>query len=364
MQVSVNISHNLSPMLGLSLYKKNFVWTSTPDDCVMNGINKFHVKTIRVRKRYMLYNLYIYDMVKIVVPINLRFFPDQIQRLNSFGDVTYHGNPPTSPEEWFERCKDADIICPWMFGMKSDKVYDLKDIFISVPYVGVEFLDKNKLRERNIVVANAPWCNQEAVVEWIIGMILIYFRNLRTLIGSTAVSKEDTLHPTISLFNKEIAILWHGHIWTLLWEICTKFGMKVKFLLRGDDVITTTKNADIIANCLPLNDETKWLLDRNFFFSLKKWAFFISSSRNEIYDTQAMINAIDSGILIGAADDSASSIAWDTGHPWYKKLLHHPKIIVTPHVSWNTDYEKRKSNDMMIDNIEAWLNKKPINIIK
>ncbi len=41
-----------------------------------------------------------------------------------------------------------------------------------------------------------------------------------------------------------------------------------------------------------------------------------------------------------------------------------PKIVVTPHIAWNTDAERRKANDMMIDNIEAWINKKPINLIK
>jgi lactate dehydrogenase-like 2-hydroxyacid dehydrogenase len=43
-----------------------------------------------------------------------------------------------------------------MYAMKSEKVYDLKDVFISLPYVGVDFLDRKKLKERNITVANSP----------------------------------------------------------------------------------------------------------------------------------------------------------------------------------------------------------------
>lgn len=303
-------------------------------------------------------------MVKIVVPRELNFYPDQIKRLESLWDVTYYNTDPESFEEWFDRCKEADIICPWMYGMKSEKVYDLKDVFISLPYVGIDFLDKKKLQERNIVVANSPWCNKEAVVEWIIGMILVYFRSLNTLIWIKDLSKEDVLKSKwVSLFDKNISILWHGHIGTLLWKICESFWMKVNFFLKWDDLIEITKDADIIANCLPLNSETQWLLDRNFFFSLKKWAFFISSSRNEIYDINAMIEAVEKEILIGVADDSASSIAGDTEYSDYKKLINHPKIIVTPHIAWNTDYEKRKSNDIMIDNIEARLNKNPINLI-
>ena len=61
-----------------------------------------------------------------------------------------------------------------------------------------------------------------------------------------------------------------------------------------------------------------------------------------------MINAIDNNILIGVADDSASCVAADLEHPHYKKLLAHPKIIVTPHIARNTDYKSRKSNDMII----------------
>lgn len=304
-------------------------------------------------------------MVKIVVPRELNFYPDQTKRLESFWDVTYYHTDPKSVEEWLDRCKEADIICPWMYGMKSEKVYDLKDVFISLPYVGVDFLDRKRLQERNIIVANSPWGNKEAVVERIIGMILVYFRSLNSLIWVKDVSKEEILKSRwISLFNKKITILWHGHIWTLLWKICESFWMKVNFFLKWDNLIETVKDADLIANCLPLNNETEWLLDKNFFFSLKKWSFFISSSRNEIYDTDAMIEAINKEILIGAWDDSASNIAGDAEYPNYKKLLNHPGIIVTPHIAWNTDYEKRKSNDIMIDNIEARLNKNPINIIK
>lgn len=303
-------------------------------------------------------------MLKIVVPRELNFYPDQIKRLESFWDVTYYHTDPKSVEEWFDRCKEADIICPWMYAMKSEKVYDLKDVFISLPYVGVDFLDRKKLKERNITVANSPWCNKEAVVEWIIGMILVYSRSLHSLIWIKKSSKEEILESRwISLFDKKITILWHGHIWKLLGEICKSFWMKVNFFLRWDNLIENTKNADIIANCLPLNNETEWLLDKNFFSSIKKWAFFISSSRNEIYDINALLEALDKEILIGVADDSASSVAGDVEYPNYNKLLDHPKIIVTPHIAWNTDHTKRKANDIMINNIEARLNKNPINII-
>jgi phosphoglycerate dehydrogenase-like enzyme len=63
------------------------------------------------------------------------------------------------------------------------------------------------------------------------------------------------------------------------------------------------------------------------------------------------------------ATDCASAGPRDTGDPHYIEMSSHPKIIATPHIAWFSDTSIRIENDMMIDNIEAWIAKKPINII-
>ncbi len=301
---------------------------------------------------------------KIVVTKDLQFYDDQIKRLKSLGAVTFYDNDPKSADEWLKRCRGADIICTGIFGLKSDKVYQLKDVFISLPYVGVEFLDKKKLKENNIVVSNSPGCNKEAVSEWIVGMMLIYFRRLSQLTRTTSLPKDEILKTATGLYNKKITILGSGHIGTQLGKICDSFGMKVNFFKRGYNLLESVKDADIIANCLSVNSTTIGLLNKQFFSSLKRGSFFVSASRHQIYDVEALKDAIDKNILIGAADDAADAEVGNINEPDYKTLLNHPKILVTPHIAWNTDAERRKANDMMIDNIEAWINKIPINLIK
>jgi len=301
---------------------------------------------------------------KIIVTKDLKFFEDQIKRLESLGDVTFNNDDPKSTEEWLERCKDADIICTGIFGLKSDKIYELNSVFISLPFVGVEFLDKKKLKENNIIVSNSPGCNKEAVAEWIIGMILMYFRRLSELNKATDLPKKEVLKTATSLYNKTITILGAGNIGKQLARICESFGMKVIFFKRDDDLIESVINSDVIANCLSMNESTTGLLNEKFFSSLKKGSFFVSASRHQIYDVEALKDALDNNILNGAADDAANAEVGDVNDPEYKKLLNHPKILVTPHIAWNTDAERRKANDIMIDNIEAWLNKKPINLIQ
>jgi phosphoglycerate dehydrogenase-like enzyme len=302
-------------------------------------------------------------MKKIVVTKNLKFFEDQTERLNSLGEVIYYDNDPKTNEEWFERCKGADIICTGMYGMKSEKVYELENVLISLPYVGVEFLDREKLKERNIIVSNSPGCNKEAVAEWIAGMMLMFFRRLLEFNRVTSLPKDEILKITTSLYDKQITILGNGNIGQQLGKICESFGMKIIFFNKGDDLINSVKNADIIANCLSTNPSTIGLLDKNFFNSLKKGSLFISSSRSQVYDIEALKETLDKEILIGAIDDSASSDVGDVESIEYKNLLSHPKIFVTPHIAWNTDVEKRKANDMMIDNVEAYLKGQPINLI-
>lgn len=300
---------------------------------------------------------------KITVVRNFNLYKDQIKRIGSLGDITYY-DKLKSTDEWLERCKGADIICSGVLGLKSDKLYELKNVFISLPFVGVEFLDRKKLQERNIIISNSPGCNKEAVSEWIIGMMLMFFRRLSQLTRITDSPKDEILKTATSLYNKKITILGAGHIGKQLEKICKSFGMIVNFFKRGDDLINSVKNADIIVNCLSANPITTGLLNKNFFNSLKKGSFFISSSRPQIYDIEALKEALDKEILSGAADDAANIEVGNIKEAEYKNLLNHPKILVTPHIAWNTDAQLRKGGDIMIDNIEAWLEKKPINLIQ
>ena len=300
---------------------------------------------------------------KIVLVKDLHLFEDQKKRLESLGDVTYYNDLPKSTEQWYDRCKNADIICTGIFGLKSDKVYELNNVFISLPFVDEGFLDKEKLKENNITVSNSPGCNKEAVSEWIIGMMLIHSRRLCELSRIENQNRKEILKTTKGLYDKKIAILGAGSIGKRLGKICKTFGMDVTFFRRGDNLMESVKNADFVANCLSANKTTKGLLDKNFFSSLKKGAFFVSSSKHQVYDIEALKEALDKNILSGAADDAADAEVGGVDNPEYKKLLEHPNILATPHIAWNAESEIRKSNGIMIDNIEAWIKGKPINLV-
>ncbi len=160
-----------------------------------------------------------------------------------------------------------------------------------------------------------------------------------------------------------MTILGKGNVGSRVGAIAEALEMDVTYFRRGDNLIQKAKSADIVVDCLSSNPTTKEILNNEFFLSLKTGSFFITVTGRKIYDTDAIIEALDRGILAGAAMDTGSIHVGDTADPYYRKIQAHPKILATPHIAYNTDVTARIGNDMMIDNIEAWLKNKPKNLV-
>ncbi len=299
--------------------------------------------------------------VKIVVTQNLGLSPDQFQRLKNLGTAVIYDDLAKSPEDWLERCRSATVICTGKYGLR-EKIYDLKNVFIAVPFVGVGWIDKNKTKKRNITVANAPGCNKDAVSEWIVYMTLNLFRRFPIFLNAEKRQWGDLPDPTYGLTGKTAVILGKGNIGSRVGIILEAFGMNVRFFTRGENLTQAVRDADVVVDCLSLNPSTRGLLDRTFFQGMKRGAFFITPTGKEIWDLDAMFAALDQGILGGAATDAGSVQVGDVDDDFYQRLLAHPKVLVTPHIAYSTDITSRVGGDMMIGNVESWLQGKPTNI--
>lgn len=299
---------------------------------------------------------------KIVVTQNMYFTEEDKHRLDVLGKVTYYNTFAKDAHEWLKRVKNADIILSEKHGLK-EKIYNLHNVFISVPFVGISWLDKKKLKDRNITVANAPGCNKYAVSEWIIGMVINLLRKLPKYTNITnSPSTEDKTTP--GLQGKSIVVLGHGNIGKTTGQICKAFKMDVRYFMRGDNLHKTVREGDIVINTLSSNPSTEGLLDYEFFKSMKEGSYFITVTSNKIYDVDALIKALNGNHLAGAASDAGSVIPNDSNDPYYLKLQKHPKILATPHIAARTEASDQIGNDIMIKNVEMWLTGTPINIVK
>lgn len=301
-------------------------------------------------------------MNKIVVTNPMGFTNDQRTRLEKLGEIRFHDSHPSTPEEWLYRCQDYKIICSWMFGLR-EKYSELKNVFISVPFVGVSsFADPAILKTNNITICNSPGCNRHAVSEWIIYMILTTMRQLGKYVNTTENVTIPLPTPSIGLAGKNITILGKGNVGKRVGTICEALEMNVTYFTRGDNLLNTVKNADVIVDALSSNPSTKGLLNKEFFASVKKGAVFISVTVDTIVDIDAMLSALDHGQLSFVAHDVMNAKPGDTTDVLYEKLRNHPRVNATPHISAFNDVTTKIGNDMMIDNVEAWLKGKPINV--
>jgi phosphoglycerate dehydrogenase-like enzyme len=301
--------------------------------------------------------------MNIVVSEGLRLSLEQTKRLESLGECTIYDKPAKSNEESLKRFEEADIICTESAPIEN-VIYNLKDKLVCFPFVGMHWLDHEKLKKNSIKVANTPGCNKTAVTEWIVAMMILLSRELYSSINKPSDKYSGFPQDTKGLAFRKVTILGRGNIGKHVGEVCELMGMNVRYFTRNDDLIESVKDADFIVNCLATNEETKGLLSEDFFDSLKEGAYFVSITDEKIYDIDALKKVLDSGRVAGTALDPAGiTTIGDSSDPLYRDLTKHPKILVTPHIAFNSDVAIRVGNDIMIDNAEAWIKVKPINIV-
>ena len=96
---------------------------------------------------------------------------------------------------------------------------------------------------------------------------------------------------------------------------------------------------------------------------MKSGSSFISVTRSDILDEDALLESLDNKHLDRACLDCGGILVGDTDDPYYQKLLAHPRVFVTPHIAYRTEMSSKMGNDIMIDNVEAWIKRAPQNVL-
>jgi phosphoglycerate dehydrogenase-like enzyme len=300
-------------------------------------------------------------MTRIVIPEFITGTALIQDRLSKLGDLKVYDDKP-DPETWLKRCRQVDVICCGKTNLRL-KVNELKDVFVSVPFVGVGWIDKNIIKKNNVTISYSPGCNKEAVSEWIVSMLINLVRRFPEQINrKEAYDKLPIVG--MGLKGRKVTILGSGNVGSYTGDVLERFDMKVRYFKRGNDLKESVKDADVVINTLSTNPSTTGILDKEFFRSMKKGSFFISVTDTQQCNDDDVLEALNKGILAGVAHDSGGIAAWNINDPDYRKYLNHPNVIVTPHIAWSSDVADVQGNNIMIDNVEAFLRGTPQNIYK
>lgn len=209
---------------------------------------------------------------------------------------------------------------------------------------GLDMIPVNAATEAGVLVANVPGANAVTVAEHVIFASLALLRqhprvnsDLRQN-GWEAGRQHSNNGREIS--GRTLGILGMGNVGQALNQIASAgFGMEVISHTRSpsklpqnvravslDDLM---RGADILALCCPLNDKTRGLIDKQAIEKMKPGTILVNVSRGPVIDENAVIKALQSGKLGGAALDVFSEQPLPSKHPFFSL----PNVILTPHMA-------------------------------
>ncbi|HEY5389342.1 MAG TPA: phosphoglycerate dehydrogenase [Solirubrobacteraceae bacterium] len=213
--------------------------------------------------------------------------------------------------------------------------------------VGVDNVDVAAATRRGIVVANAPQSNVVTAAEHTMALLLALARNIPQAHASLGEGRWDRASFSgVELYEKRLGILGFGRIGQLVASRARGFGMRVIAfdplvsmelyrelgVEKAASVDEVYARADFLTVHLPLNDETRGIIDAAAIAKMRDGVRILNVARGGLVDDAALKDALDSGKVAGAALDVFPSEPI-TDYP----LFHgYPNVVVTPHLGAST----------------------------
>ena len=222
--------------------------------------------------------------------------------------------------------------------------------------VGVDNIDLKTAKEKGITVVNAAGSTTTAVAELTIGLIFALARQIP--LADAGLKNGKWLKKElmgVELYGKNLGIIGFGRIGSTVGQMAAAVGMRIIAccdfnipetiriiggeLMMMEDII---EKADFIAIHTPLTEKTRGLINKEIIARMKDGVYLISTARGGIIDEAALLEALNSGKVAGAALD-----VFENEPPTNAELIKHPHLIATPHIAGQTaEAQKRASADI------------------
>ncbi len=249
-----------------------------------------------------------------------------------------------------------------------------KLVFIARLGSGLEIIDLEYAKRKGIHIINSPEGNRNAVAEHALGMLLNLANNMNR--SDQEVRKRDwnrEKNRGFELFGKTIGLIGFGHtgstfakrLMGMEMNILANDKYKTDYTLRFFPFVRKTsveeirKQADIISFHLPLTPETQHYCNADFIEKCKDGVIIINTSRGNVVDTQALINALNSHKVGGACLDVFENEKPNTfsqkEKEMYKELYAFDNVILSPHIAGWTHESKMKLSRVILEKLKQIL---------
>jgi D-lactate dehydrogenase len=295
-----------------------------------------------------------------------------------------------------KKIRDCQILSVFIYSKISSEI--LKKLprlkLITTRSTGFDHINLKECKKRKIKVSNVPFYGENTVAEHTFALILALSRNVhksyvRTLKGDFSIEGLKGF----DLKGKTIGVVGAGHIGLHVIKIAKGFGMEVlaydvhqdRFLAEVLDFEYVSldkllRNSDIVSLHVPATPQTYHLINKQNIKKMKKGAILINTARGSVVDTEAVIEALDKGILAGAGLDvlEGEELIKEEKQLLYDKkkvkvlkelvkdhiLLAKDNVVYTPHIAFYSQEALERILDTTIKNILSFLEDQPQNIVE
>ena len=274
-----------------------------------------------------------------------------------------------SEDELIEKIKGVHVLGIRSKTKLTPKVLDAanKLLVVGAFCIGTTQIDLDYCKKKGVVVFNAPYSNTRSVVELAIGQIIMLFRNVfprsteihNGVWNKTAVNSKE-------IRGKNLGIVGYGNIGKQLSVLAEAIGMRVYYYDIEDRLaMGNAVKCETLEDLLNVSDAVSLHLDDNKanvnfigereINQMREGAMLLNLSRGFVVDIPALVKALKSGKLRGAAIDVFPGEPKSNG-PFVSELQGIPNVILTPHIGGSTEEAQRDIADFVPNKIMYYVN--------
>ena len=279
-------------------------------------------------------------------------------------------------EELIERIQGARVVVTKELPVGADLLSQFPDTVKLIVEAGTGYnnIDLNAAKERGITVCNIPAYSTERVAHTVIMMILNFASTMQKQIGMLAKGDRSNFTKYLQVSHTEVngktlGVIGAGHIGMEVIKVAKALGMNILVHTRtpkadGDGIRYVSldellENSDYITLHCPLNEQTKYMINKEAIGKMKPSAVIVNTGRGPLINEADLCEALAAKRIAGAGLDVQEVEPPAADSPLYTL----DNVIITPHMGWKGLETRQRLVGIIRDNVQAFFKGEPINVV-